>query len=101
MQWICHDWSDAHCLKLLGNCYEALSENGKVIIAESILTDDPNGEEAMRVSLTNLMMMAMSQGGRERTEKEFRALADQAGFKQFTKRCAAFNLWIIELHKSN
>ncbi|KAK4835147.1 hypothetical protein QYF36_005955 [Acer negundo] len=30
MKWICHDWSDEHCLKFLKNCYEALPENGKL-----------------------------------------------------------------------
>ncbi|WKA07683.1 hypothetical protein VitviT2T_025473 [Vitis vinifera] len=29
MKWICHDWSDAHCLKFLKNCYQALPDNGK------------------------------------------------------------------------
>nr|GEW01685.1 caffeic acid 3-O-methyltransferase [Tanacetum cinerariifolium] len=39
MKWICHDWSDAHCLKFLKNCYEALPDHGKVIVAECILPE--------------------------------------------------------------
>ncbi|PIN26889.1 Caffeate O-methyltransferase [Handroanthus impetiginosus] len=34
--WICHDWIDLHCEKLLKNCYEALPESGKVITAENL-----------------------------------------------------------------
>nr|BAO31650.1 O-methyltransferase [Sesamum indicum] len=41
MKWICHDWSDAHCQKLLKNCYDALPDNGKVIIADSIFPLGP------------------------------------------------------------
>ncbi|XP_039010933.1 caffeic acid 3-O-methyltransferase 2-like [Hibiscus syriacus] len=37
MKWICQDWSDEHCLKFLNKCYEALRDQGKVIVAESIL----------------------------------------------------------------
>ena len=37
MQWILHDRSDEHCLKLLTNCFEALPDNEMVIIVQSIL----------------------------------------------------------------
>lgn len=101
MKWICHDWSDAQCLKLLRNCYESLPENGKVIIAESILPEDPNNEAAAMGSIGDVVMLTVNPGGRERTEMEFHALAKQAGFKQLIKVCVAFTIWIIQLHKSN
>ncbi|KAF3644643.1 Caffeic acid 3-O-methyltransferase [Capsicum annuum] len=47
MKWICHDWSDDHCIKLLKNCYEALPANGKVIIAECILPEAPDTSAAI------------------------------------------------------
>ncbi|KAK2634433.1 hypothetical protein Ddye_029225 [Dipteronia dyeriana] len=53
MKWICHNWNDEHCLKLLKNCYEALPENGKVIVCECILpvTPDPSLESKLMSSI--------------------------------------------------
>ncbi|KAJ4978054.1 hypothetical protein NE237_008834 [Protea cynaroides] len=38
LKWICHNWSDDHCLKLLKNCYDALADDGKVIVVDYILS---------------------------------------------------------------
>ncbi|KAL0304501.1 UNVERIFIED_CONTAM: Caffeic acid 3-O-methyltransferase 1 [Sesamum radiatum] len=100
MKWICHDWSDEHCLKFLNNCYEALPENGKVILAECILPEAPDtGLATQNVVHVDVIMLAHNPGGKERTEKEFQALAQGAGFKGFTKVCCAHNSWIMELRK--
>ncbi|KAK4403717.1 Caffeic acid 3-O-methyltransferase [Sesamum angolense] len=99
-KWICHDWSDAHCQKLLKNCYDALPDNGKVIIADSILPEDPNSGPAFRrAAHGDVIMLAFNPGGKERSEKEFQALAQYAGFREVTKVCSAFNIWIIEFLK--
>ncbi|PIN20990.1 Hydroxyindole-O-methyltransferase [Handroanthus impetiginosus] len=98
--WICHNWSDPHCEKLLKNCYEALPENGKVIIAETILPEDPSsGLSALWATYADVIMLAYIPGGKERSEKEFQTLAKKAGFKQLINVCSAFNIWIMEFHK--
>ncbi|KAL6500985.1 Caffeic acid 3-O-methyltransferase [Orobanche hederae] len=90
MKWICHDWSDAHCLKILRNCHESLPENGKVIIAERLISEIPNAELSATIGFTvDVMMLAFNPGGRERTEKEFHALAKEVGFNEFHKVCCA------------
>lgn len=100
MKWICHDWSDEHCLKFLKNCHKALPENGKVILAECILPEEPDTTLATKnVVHVDVIMLAHNPGGKERTEKEFGALAKGAGFKDFSKICCAYNTWIIELYK--
>nr|QAX90949.1 caffeic acid O-methyltransferase [Catalpa bungei] len=100
MKWICHDWSDEHCLKFLKNCYEALPQNGKVILAECLLPEAPDtGLATQNVVHVDVIMLAHNPGGKERTEKEFQALAKGAGFKQFKKVCCAYNSWIMELYK--
>ncbi|CAK9139040.1 unnamed protein product [Ilex paraguariensis] len=100
MKWICHDWSDEHCLKFLKNCYEALPNNGKVIIAECILPEAPDSKLTTRnVILIDVIMLAHNPGGKERTEKEFEALAKGAGFQGFRKMCCAFNTWVMEFLK--
>ncbi|KAI5657502.1 hypothetical protein M9H77_26295 [Catharanthus roseus] len=100
MKWICHDWSDAHCLKFLKNCHEALPENGKVILAECLLPEAPDSTLSTQNTVhVDVIMLAHNPGGKERTEKEFEALAKGAGFRGFIKVCCAYNSWIMELLK--
>nr|XP_043631735.1 caffeic acid 3-O-methyltransferase [Erigeron canadensis] len=100
MKWICHDWSDAHCLKFLKNCYKALPDKGKVILAECILPEAPDSSLATQnVVHIDVIMLAHNPGGKERTEKEFEALAKGAGFNGFRKACCALNTWVIEFTK--
>ncbi|CAH9143024.1 unnamed protein product [Cuscuta epithymum] len=100
MKWICHDWSDDHCLKFLKNCFKALPENGKMIIMESIIPEEPDTSPTTRnVIHADILMLAYNPGGRERTEKEFEVLSKNAGFIQFRKVCCALNTWIMEFYK--
>ncbi|KAK9122377.1 hypothetical protein Syun_019994 [Stephania yunnanensis] len=100
MKWILHDWSDEHCKKFLKNCYAALPEEGKMIIVESILPVFPETNLAANGSfqLDNIML-AHNPGGKERTSKDFEALAKGAGFAGFNVVCGAYNSWIMEFLK--
>ncbi|KAL8487854.1 hypothetical protein ACS0TY_024239 [Phlomoides rotata] len=100
MKWIPHDWGDAQCLTLLKNCHEALPDNGKVVIADRILPEIPEKNIlASNDFAVDLIMLAYYPGGKERTEREFQALAKASGFKEFRKVCSCFNIWIMELYK--
>ncbi|KAJ6874436.1 caffeic acid 3-O-methyltransferase 3-like [Populus alba x Populus x berolinensis] len=97
---ICHDWSDEHCLRFLKNCYDALPENGKVILVECILPVAPDTSLATKgVMHVDARMLAHYPGGKERTDKEFEGLARGAGFKSFEVMCCAFNTHVIEFRK--
>ncbi|KAJ4875630.1 Flavone 3'-O-methyltransferase 1 [Raphanus sativus] len=62
MKWICHDWSDEHCLKLLKNCYEALPDNGKVVLAECILPETLDSSlSTKQVVNVDCIMLALQQ----------------------------------------
>ncbi|CAH2070010.1 unnamed protein product [Thlaspi arvense] len=99
MKWICHDWSDEHCVKLK-NCYETLPENGKVILAECIVPETPDSSlSTKQVVHADCIMMALNPGGKERTEKEFEALAKASGFKGMKVVCNALGVYLIELLK--
>ncbi|KAM0043343.1 Caffeic acid 3-O-methyltransferase [Helianthus debilis subsp. tardiflorus] len=100
MKCILHDWSDAHCLQVLKNCYKSIPENGKVIVAECILPEELGSTlTAQNVILIDVIMLAHSLGGKERTEKEFEALAIEAGFKGFNKVVCALDTWVMEFCK--
>ncbi|KAL8127685.1 hypothetical protein AgCh_014554 [Apium graveolens] len=93
LKWICHNWSDEECLRFLTNCYQALADEGKVVVAESILPEQPETSLVTKTVLQlDAYMLIDIPGGRERTEKEFEALAKRAGFKRFNKLCCAFNI---------
>uniref|UniRef100_M4CFM7 Uncharacterized protein n=1 Tax=Brassica campestris TaxID=3711 RepID=M4CFM7_BRACM len=100
MFWICHDWSDEHCLKFLKNCYEALPENGKVILAECILPETLDSSlSTKQVVNVDCIMLALNPGGKERTEKEYEALAKGSGFEGIKVVCNVFGVHVIELLK--
>nr|BAC78827.1 caffeic acid O-methyltransferase [Rosa chinensis var. spontanea] len=100
MKWICHDWSDEHCLKFLKNCYAALPDNGKVILGECILPVAPDTSLATKgVVHIDVIMLAHNPGGKERTGQEFEALAKGSGFQGIRVACNAFNTYVIEFLK--
>ncbi|WMV34461.1 hypothetical protein MTR67_027846 [Solanum verrucosum] len=100
MKWILHDWSDSQCVKLLKSCYKATpTENGKVIVVEAILPVKPNHSSVISVSQFDMIMLATSPGGKERSEHEFRALAIEAGFKEINLICCVCNFWVMEFYK--
>ena len=79
MQHIIHDWDDEPALKILGNCRQALQgqKNGKLLVVDSVIPENPSPHFGKLLDLEMLLMP----GGRERTEREFRALFSKAGFE--------------------
>lgn len=100
IKWILHDWSDEHCLKLLKNCYNAIPDNGKVIVVEALLPVVPETSTAVKcTSQIDVLMMTVYQGGKERSEQEFIALATAAGFRSIRYECFVCNFWVMEFFK--
>lgn len=87
-------------MKLLKNCWRALPDNGKVIIIDGNLpiSAKPNSTEKYVLHL-DLLMLAHSPRGKERTEEEFEALAKVAGFSRFKKACTCADLYVMEFFK--
>ncbi|AET00984.2 putative caffeate O-methyltransferase [Medicago truncatula] len=101
MKWICHDWNDEQCLKFLKNCYDSLPATGKVIAVECIIPIIPDSNLASKsVFQMDAIILCHSSGGKERTEKEFEALAKGAGFEGFQIACCAFNMYVMEFLKN-
>ncbi|XP_038726206.1 caffeic acid 3-O-methyltransferase-like isoform X2 [Tripterygium wilfordii] len=100
MKLILHDWSDDHCLKLLKNCYNAIPDDGKLIVVDTILPAVPNtSTEVKAVSQMDVIMMTVNPGGKERTRQEFTALATRAGFSGIRFECFVCNFWVMEFYK--
>jgi hypothetical protein len=74
---IIHDWSEAECLTILDNCRRGMKPDGRLLIIEMVL---PSGDTPHPGKMLDIIMLAVT-GGQERTEPEYRALLDKAGFR--------------------
>ena len=74
---ILHDWSDAECLTILGSIRKAIKPNGRVVVVDYMLADDPKPTQGL---CTDIAMMVWDTG-RERRKSDFETLFAQAGFR--------------------
>lgn len=79
LKFIIHDWDDEKSLLILKNCHQAMSEDGKLLLFEQVITPGNNPSSSFG-KLIDLNMLVMT-GGCERTEGEYRSLLAAAGFK--------------------
>ncbi|KAK9079836.1 hypothetical protein SSX86_001509 [Deinandra increscens subsp. villosa] len=82
---ILHNWGDDKCVQLLRNCGESMinKRSGKVIIVDIIL--NPKGEDVfdeVRINM-DMVMLAFFDGGKERTEVEWKKVLEEAGFPHY------------------
>jgi len=73
---VIHDWDDARAVSILRNCRRAMEPSAKLLLIERVLPAD--GEPAIG-KMVDVTMMVLT-GGMERTEAEYRALLNEAGF---------------------
>ncbi|KAI9098375.1 hypothetical protein K1719_025000 [Acacia pycnantha] len=96
----CHNWSDERCVALLKNCHKALPENGKVIILDMILPEEPESSVATKYASIVDNSMFIQAGGRERTEHQFQKLCKNSGFSSFRVAARALSVYgVIEFYK--
>ena len=74
---ILHDWDDESARRILGNCRDALSDNGRVLVCEMLVAAGPEGVPALVLDIE----MLVAAGGRERTQEEFSELFAAAGLR--------------------
>lgn len=78
-----HDWDDKECVRILQNCKKAIPEKtGKVIIVEVVLKPDGEGPFDDTRLYFDLLMLAHT-NGKERTEKEWKKILEEAGFGRY------------------
>jgi O-methyltransferase len=74
---VLHDWDDVRAARILGNIRNAIIPGGRLVIIEAVM---PPGDEYHHAKFLDVNMLVLSEGGRERTEEEYRMLLDDAGF---------------------
>ncbi|GLU19192.1 hypothetical protein SLE2022_354550 [Rubroshorea leprosula] len=101
LKWILHNWDDDHCLKLLKNCYDALPDSGKVVVMEFLAPESPVSDLIDKIVFElDIRMFQSFSGAKERTKKEYEALAREAGFSALKQICPAYNFWVMEFYKN-
>ncbi len=78
MKHIIHDWSDEHCRNILRLMRERLPKDGRVLICEMVVSDEPGPTPAKMLDIERLVMTV---GGKERTPEEFGELFASCGLR--------------------
>ena len=77
LQGVIHNWNDSDATVILQKCRQAIGDNGRLLIVDHVL---PTGNDPSPGKISDITMMVLV-GALERTESEFRALLDAAGFR--------------------
>lgn len=90
MKWCLHDWNDPKALKLLTNIRRSIvrGSRSRLVVLESLLSDGRIGRLSRYADIT----MMVSANGQERTEAEWRALAEKTGW-MVNRICPLRNAW--------
>ena len=96
MKHIIHDWDDERCLQLLRNCHKAMPTHAKLLVCEKVL---PESNDVAQTRILDMVMLLNTPGGRERTELEYRALFQKAGFRLTRAIPTKVDNWILEAEK--
>ena len=89
---IIHDWTEAQCHTILGNCRKAMTTGAKLLIVEFVL---PEGDTPHFGKIVDMVMLTIP-GGEERTAAEYRTLLAAAGLKMTRVFPTASDVSIVE-----
>lgn len=89
---ILHDWEDDRIAVILRMCRAAMGEDGRLLVMDRVV---PPGNGPSEAKLFDINMM-VNLGARERTEREFAALFETAGFELVRVILTASPLAILE-----
>lgn len=74
---VIHDWTEEQCLTILANCRRVMGSASRLLIIEQVL---PEGNTFHPGKMLDINMTTQTPG-QERTEPEYRALLEKAGFR--------------------
>ncbi len=75
---VIHDWSDDDAVRLLARARIDGPPDARIVVVEGRRNSRPADDITSR---TDLLMLALAPGGRERTTEEFAKLGEQAGLR--------------------
>ena len=93
---IIHDWSDAEAVKLLSNIARAMTKDGRIFVIETVMPEAPGPHPA---KFMDVNMLAMTEGGCERTASEYAAMFKKAGLALVKIHATPSSVSVIEAKK--
>jgi len=57
---VVHDWDDMRAVRILENCRRAMAKDGRVLIVQRLIPDDP--ADALPVLLSDINMLVFTGG---------------------------------------
>ncbi len=74
---VLHNWADEHAVAILRRVRQVMTDQARLIVLERFRSEDGG---SVTTAMVDLLMLGLLEG-RQRTEDEYVALLDQAGFK--------------------
>jgi hypothetical protein len=78
---VMNGFNDKGALAILNNCYRAMTEKSKLLLIQRVLPVRAKHSSAVQALVLSDFNMMVMNGGRERTEPEYRTLLEAAGFE--------------------
>ena len=78
---VIHDWNDEQATRILRNCRRAMKPDARLLVAEGVYPPRIDTSLPSRGAAANDVNMLVNTGGRQRSEAEFHALYQAAGFR--------------------
>ena len=94
MQAIMHDWGDEQAGAILRNVRAAVSSDSRVWVVDGILDPAERDDVAKAV---DMLMLALTEGGRERTQPEWERLFAANGFRIESQTQLPLLIWVFTL----
>lgn len=73
---VLHDWGDDACVRILERISAGMASSGRVVVVDAVIDGGPGDAWS---TTTDLLMMALTSGGRERTRAEWDEVFARAG----------------------
>jgi hypothetical protein len=93
---VLHDWPPEAALKLLQSVRRAMTPTARLVLVERVLAEQPTANALDRNDAMIDLLMMVRNGGRERTEAQYRALLGDAGFEFLQVVCTGAPRSLIE-----
>lgn len=75
---ILHNWDDSDALRILHNIRASMTDNGVMLVVETVIPDDNNPHLGKDL---DIRMLGLFVAGQERTRSEYSTLLEQAGLR--------------------
>ncbi|KFX91428.1 hypothetical protein V490_05912 [Pseudogymnoascus sp. VKM F-3557] len=79
---IMHNWQDREAIVILSHIADAMGQDSRLLIGEMVVPEVPKtGYEGLDMTVYWMDMCMLVIGGKERSEREFKAILDAAGLR--------------------